>query len=82
MKPGAAKVPEPGMTCEEVRDLLHALVTNELEDEEVRPVLSHLVDCDGCRAAMAEHVRLVGKLREHMPSIGKLYFKAGRRMYD
>lgn len=82
MSPGSTKPPEPGMNCEEARDLLHALVTNDLEAEEAQPVLAHLAACEMCRAAMAEHVRLVGKLREHLPSLGKLYFRVNCRKYD
>jgi anti-sigma factor RsiW len=82
MNPGIPRVPEPGLTCEEVRDLLHSFVSNELEKEELEAVLEHLAACEGCRAAMAEHVRLIGKLREHMPKLGRLYFRVSSRMYD
>lgn len=82
MNPGIQMVPEPGMHCEEVRDLLHAFVTNDLEKEEFNQVLEHLAACEACRKAMAEHVRLAGKLSEHMPSLGKLYFRACSRKYD
>ena len=75
-------VPEPEMSCDDVRDLLHAFVSNELENDDLKQVLAHLADCESCRKAIAEHVRLAGKLSEHMPSLGKLYFRAHRRRYD
>jgi len=74
MMPRDLQQGEPAMDCEEVRDLLHAFVTDELEDEEVRPLLRHLADCVPCRSAMAEHVKLAGVLRAAMPTLVKPYF--------
>lgn len=66
------------MECEEVLDLLHAFVTNELEEDEIRPILQHLGLCDSCRSAMADHVKIVGVLRANMPSLVKPYFSGIR----
>ena len=74
MMPRRKQSTESVMACEEVLDLLHAFVTNELEEEETRPLLQHLGTCDSCRAAMAEHVKIVGVLRANMPSLVKPYF--------
>lgn len=82
MNAGFEVVPEPEMSCEDVLDLMHSFVSNELEPEESRPILEHLANCEACRKAMSEHVRLAGKLSEHMPRLGKLYFTAHNRRYD
>lgn len=62
------------MTCEDARDLLHALIQNDLEDEDSAMVLQHLAGCKACRAALAEHVKLNGLLQANMPWLGKIYF--------
>lgn len=62
------------MTCDDALDLLHALIHNELEDEDSSAVLKHLADCKECRAALAEHVKLSGLLQVNMPWLGKIYF--------
>ena len=74
MMPRDLQESEPAMDCEEVKDLLHAFVTDELEDDEVRPILRHLAECTPCRGVMAEHVKLVGVLRANMPPLVKPYF--------
>jgi anti-sigma factor RsiW len=74
MMPRKRQADAIGLECEEVLDLLHAFVANELEEDDIRPVLEHLGDCESCRAAMAEHVKILGVLRANMPSLVKPYF--------
>lgn len=64
----------PVETCEDVLDLLHCLIENELEDAEAEKVLSHLANCKTCRKALSEHVKLRGLLSANMPWLGGLYF--------
>jgi anti-sigma factor RsiW len=64
---------EKPASCEEVRDLLHAFVGNELEAPDTRLVLERLLRCQDCLDAMAEHVRLAGVLRASLPSFTKPY---------
>jgi len=71
----------PITTCEEVLDLLHCLIHNELEDHEAEAVLTHLATCRTCRHALAEHVKLAGLLTTNMPWIGKIYFSTHRASY-
>ena len=78
MMPRKEQATHTDMGCEEVLDLLHDFVANELEDEDLRPVLRHLGDCPSCRLAMAEHVRLLGVLRANMPVLVKPYFSGYR----
>lgn len=66
------------MPCEEVLDLLHCLIHNELEDDEAEQVLTHLATCKSCRQALSEHVKLSGMLTANMPWLGKLYFRYDR----
>lgn len=70
--------PPEFMTCEDVRDLLHMLVENELEDGEARDVLEHLASCKLCREALSQHIKLHGVLTAHMPWLGKLYYSPVR----
>jgi len=74
MMPRRKQATDTVMACEDVLDLLHAFVTNELEEDEIRPILQHLGQCDSCRAAMADHVKIVGVLRANMPTLVKPYF--------
>lgn len=76
MMPRRKQAIDTVMACDEVLDLLHAFVTNDLEEEDIRPILQHLGACDSCRAAMADHVKIVGVLRANMPSLVKPYFQA------
>jgi anti-sigma factor RsiW len=71
--PSTPETTEP-MSCEDVLDLLHCLIHNELEDEEAEHVLTHLAGCKSCRKALSEHVRLSGMLASNMPWMGKIYF--------
>lgn len=71
----------PNMSCDEVLDLLHCLIHNELEDDEAEAVLTHLATCRSCRQALSEHVKLSGLLATNMPWIGKIYFSAHRASY-
>jgi len=78
MMPRRKQAADTVMVCEEVLDLLHAFVTNDLEEDDVRPILQHLGQCESCRAAMADHVKIVGVLRANLPSLVKPYFKVYR----
>lgn len=69
-----SQTPDDSMQCEEVCDLLHALIHNELEDVESSAVLRHLAECKECREALAQHVKLNGMLQANMPWLGKIYF--------
>jgi anti-sigma factor RsiW len=73
------KVAEPTNPCEEVRDLLHMLIENELEDDDARFVLGHLSECRACREALAQHVKLHGLLTTNMPWLSKIHFGPVRR---
>lgn len=65
--------PEPSLSCEDVRDLLYLLVTNELGDE-TDAVCLHLTGCADCRAALAEHIKLAGKLSTSFKHIELHYY--------
>ena len=70
------------MSCENVRDELHALICNELDEAEAIPVLEHLKGCQSCRQAMGEHAKLAGIMTEHLPSITRTVFKAYFNRYN
>lgn len=71
--------PDPNTTCEEVLDLLHLLVTNEIEDDDASMVLTHLAQCKPCREALSQHIKLSGLLSSQMPWLGKIYFSPKRQ---
>ncbi len=73
---------ENNMSCEDVRAELHSLISNELDESEVTPVLEHLKHCKKCRGAMSEHAELAGVLMEHLPSITRTVFKPYFRRYN
>ncbi len=52
----------PEITCEEVRDQMFLLATNDLDDAEAFTAYTHLAGCAECRKAMAEHVKLAAAL--------------------
>ncbi len=54
-----AKVPAE---CQEVREQMFLLATNDLEDDKAEAAYLHLSRCPGCREAMAEHVRLAAAM--------------------
>lgn len=62
------------MSCEDVRDLLYLLLTNELEPEETEQVLLHLAKCPGCLAALAQHAKLAGTLEQTLKMIPPHYY--------
>jgi anti-sigma factor RsiW len=73
--PDSLSEPNRKLTCEEVRDELHSLVMNELEEWEAEPILIHLAGCRACRQALSEHAQLAGALSEHMPALTHKLFK-------
>lgn len=81
------KPPEPPesnelpTSCEDVLDLLHCLIENELEDDEAEAVLTHLAGCKPCRQALSEHIKLRGLLVTNMPHLSKIHFSAYRPTY-
>ncbi|HVT14130.1 MAG TPA: zf-HC2 domain-containing protein [Fimbriimonadaceae bacterium] len=62
------------LSCEDVRDLLYLFLNNELEEEESQQVCAHLFECEECRIAMAEHVKLSGALKRTIPGIQLRYY--------
>ena len=66
--------PQEAFSCEDTLDLLHALLHNELEDDDAELCLRHLATCKSCREALSQHVKLSGLLKSEMPWLGKLYF--------
>lgn len=72
----------PGPTCSEVLDDLFSLVEGELPDDEAAVLLRHLTGCKSCRAAMTQHARLAGMLREHMPFVSKPLMSPYYRPYN
>lgn len=66
---------EAPLTCEDVRDVLYLLVTNEL-GEETDAVCLHLTGCKDCRVALAEHIRLAGRLTSAFKHIELHYYSS------
>lgn len=50
------------LTCQEVRDLMFLIATNELEDEVAEKAFLHMAHCPDCREALAEHVKIAAAL--------------------
>lgn len=63
-------------SCEDARDLLYLFITNDLEEKEAQQVCTHLLNCEACREAMAEHVKLSGALKRSIPGIQLRYYSS------
>ncbi|RIK01000.1 MAG: hypothetical protein DCC46_02590 [Armatimonadetes bacterium] len=61
-------------SCVDVRDLLHALIENDLDEDDAKWVLQHLAECDECREALKQHAKLSGLVLRHLPWLGMAHF--------
>ncbi|MBS1717685.1 MAG: zf-HC2 domain-containing protein [Armatimonadetes bacterium] len=50
------------LSCEQVRDLMFLVVTNDLDEKSAEQAFVHLAGCPACRQVMAEHVKLAAAL--------------------
>ncbi len=51
------------MTCEQAKLQLQALLDNEIEEEQVTPLISHLESCYSCRSEYITFLKLQKKLK-------------------
>ena len=64
------------ITCENAKEKISALIDNEIAEQEVAPVLSHLESCYKCRTEYIEFLRLQKQLKGiAIPEPGKEWFE-------
>jgi predicted anti-sigma-YlaC factor YlaD len=62
--------------CKTAREKISALIDNEIEENEVAPVLSHLESCYNCRSEYIEFLRLQKQMKGiSIPGPGKEWFE-------